>query len=111
VDQKKHGRCKGVIVNMITKHKEPRLERIPVTPSPDHLQDFERLMATLPPRMEVYEKMHWPKSLSHCAGYARGYGRCQYYSLCHDHPTTEPAQWGSTYDLPEEFTKNAIESD
>ena len=111
VNTKKYGKAQGVLVNIITKHKEPRLERYPVSPSPDHLGEFEAMMRTLPVREKEYEYLGWPKSLSHCAGSARGYGRCSYYALCHDFPKVRPDQWGAEFELPEGFSKNATGTD
>jgi len=111
VDTSKYGKAQGVLVNIITKHREPRLERFAVSPSPDHLREFERMMQTVPIREKEYEYLGWPKSLSHCAGSARGYGRCAYYALCHDFPAVTPSQWGDDFELPEGFTQDATRTD
>jgi len=106
VNTAKYGVASGVLVNLITKHKQPRVDRVKVSPSADHLREFEAMMRTIPIRREHYESMGWPKSLSHCAGSARGYGKCSYYTLCHDFPQTPVEAWGSDFELPEGFTKN-----
>lgn len=106
VATKKYGDLKGVIVNIVSKQKEPRCVRVPVSPSADHLSEFENMMRTMPERKAWAERNGYPKSLGHCAGYARGYSRCDYYDLCHDFPSLTPKQWDK-YELPERYVRVA----
>jgi hypothetical protein len=83
----------GVLINLVSKHKEPRLVRVPVNPSPDHLKDFARNFVKWVKLRDAYAQLGWPKSLGHCAGYARGYSKCTYYSLCHGNPNHTVQDW------------------
>lgn len=107
VDLTAYPHFKGVLINIVSKAKTPKLVRTQVSPSPAHLREFENTLASLPVQRKVYERLGWPKFLGHCSGYARGYSRCQFYSLCHDYPEVTPAQWRG-FDLPEEFERKEV---
>jgi hypothetical protein len=76
----------GTKINIASKQKVPILIRHDVLPSTQHLIAFERMLGQWEDMRGVYEKFGWPKSLGHCAGYARGYSKCQFYELCREHP-------------------------
>lgn len=104
VDTSKYPPLKGVLVNIVSKQKEPRCVRVPVNPSKDHMAEWENMMRTMPIRKAWAARNDYPKSLGHCSGYARGYSRCDYYDLCHDFPRITPQQWDE-YELPERYTR------
>lgn len=77
------GGCK---INIASKQKTPVLIRHDVLPSVQALEAFERMVGQSEALEGVYEQLGWPKSLGHCAGYARGYSKCQFYELCRGYP-------------------------
>ena len=93
VDLKRYPRFAGVRINIATKHKTPQLVRVDVAPSDAHLKAFYDAQVQWGQLRKAMQAMGWPRSLGHCAGYARGYSRCQYFDLCHGQPATTVAQW------------------
>ena len=93
IDPAKYPPFKGVYINLVSKHKTPRLLRVPVNPSPAHLDEFELNMHRWVAMRKAAEAAGWPKSLGHCAGYSRGYSKCAYYGVCHDFPTHTIEDW------------------
>lgn len=77
---------KGVIINLATKEKTPRYERVEVCPSPYHLRAFEDSARRWSVMNTLFEWAGHPKALGSCAGALRGYSRCAYYDLCHAYP-------------------------
>jgi hypothetical protein len=104
VDTSKYPPLKGVLVNIVSKQKEPRCVRVPVNPSKAHMAEWENMLRTMRERKAWAVRNDYPKSLGHCSGYARGYSRCDYYDLCHDFPAITPKQWND-YELPERYTR------
>jgi hypothetical protein len=92
VDLASYPRFKGAMINIATKHKVPRFYRFAVCPSDQHLAMFERTVFDLQALREWARARGWPMALGHCAGYARGYSRCQFYDLCHDFPQITVAE-------------------
>lgn len=93
VDLSKYPPFLGVYINLITKHTEPRMVRFPVNPSPAHLRDFERNFTHWLHMRRAAAQAGWPKSLGACSGYARGYAKCDYYSLCQAFPENTVQDW------------------
>jgi len=89
VDLSKYAPYKGVIVNIVTKHMQPKCERLQVCPSREHLAEFERSTKQWGLSREVNRALGHPRSLGSCAGALRGYAKCAYYELCHSRPS-----WG-----------------
>lgn len=86
----------GVNVSITTKHKptkknaEPtQFQRVPVLPSPEHLQAFESSIIRWTYIREVYAAQGYPPDFSKCSGYARGYGRCPFFTLCYAKPNMD----------------------
>jgi len=77
----------GCLVNIVTKHKVPRLMRKPVCPSAAHLEMFENSIRAWVLLRKEQERLGWPRSLGHCAGAARGYSKCQFFDVCRNWPT------------------------
>lgn len=93
VDLKRYPHFGGVKINIVTKHKTPQTVRVDVAPSDAHLQAFYNAQRQWGQLRKIMERMGWPRALGHCAGYARGYSRCQYFDLCHGHPQLGVADW------------------
>ena len=77
---------KGVIVNIMSKAKKPKFERVEVMPSEFHLREFERSTRQWAFMNACFETAGYPRALGSCAGALRGYSKCSYYDLCHSHP-------------------------
>jgi len=86
VDLSKYPPFKGVLVNIGTKAKEPRFERIECCPSDLHLASFEESIRRWIRIRNEYALEGWPRALGNCAGFARGYTTCDFYDLCHNRP-------------------------
>lgn len=95
IDLTRYPHFGGVIVNIVSKHKTPQTVRVDVAPSDYHLQAFVDSQRQWNQLKVVMQKMGWPQSLGHCAGYARGYSRCQFFDLCHGHPQRGVLEWSS----------------
>ena len=87
VDQDAYPPLAGVLVNITTKHKPPRCERIQVCPSPAHLAAFERSFRAWAAMESVFAELGWPKALGNCHGSARFFRRCPYFDICHGQPS------------------------
>jgi hypothetical protein len=105
LDLSKYPRLRGVRVNIATKAVHPKFVRVEVCPSPAHLKAFERQVLDWRKLKDFFEKLGWPQSFGRCAGYARGYSKCQYYELCHGHPTTTVEEWKNAEEPPYGFTR------
>lgn len=93
LDLSKYGKFGGTLINIATKHSPPRFHRHEVNPSPAHLRSFEQSLQSWIRLRVHHERENWPRALGHCAGYARGYGKCQFYGLCHDFPDMHTSDW------------------
>jgi PD-(D/E)XK nuclease superfamily protein len=89
VDLSQYPPLQGVVVNLASKAKEPKYYHHAVALSDAHLKNFQKTIATRPRMLELAATLGWPKYLGNCAGFARGYSTCSFYSLCHDWPTLE----------------------
>lgn len=99
VDQTKYPPFLGVRVNIATKHKTgAQTVRLDVCPSDSHLAAFERSIRDYKRLLPVMRELKWPQYF-HCAGYSRGYSKCQFYDVCHDHPGRDVNYWRNA-DLP-----------
>jgi len=86
VDLDKYPPLKGVLVNIVSKHKPPRFERIEVMPSRHHLAEFEKSMLAWSAIANTYERLDYPKALGNCTGPAQYFRVCDFYDICHGHP-------------------------
>lgn len=84
---------KGVIVNIMTKAKTPKFERVMVMPSDYHLRAFEQSTRQWAFINACFEAAGWPRALGSCAGALRGYSKCSFYDLCHSHPELGLEDW------------------
>lgn len=100
IDATKYPPFRGVRVNLATKHKTPQFARVDVCPSRDHLAAFENTVGNFHTIRTTMEQLEWPKFLGHCAGYVRGYSKCEYFDLCHGHPAMSVEDWRQQKEPP-----------
>lgn len=93
VDLSTYPPLRGVIVNITSKHKPPRHERVEVMPSSAHLDAFEQSMRDWHALEGVVKKLGYPRALGNCAGAARFWGKCDYYDVCHGWPQHTVEDW------------------
>lgn len=93
VDLSKYPRFGGTKVNIATKQATPQFTRLDIHPSKYHLQAFEKSLQAWNQARAFYKSQGYPMALGHCSGYARGYGRCIFYELCHGNPTVSAEHW------------------
>jgi len=105
VDLSKYPRFMGVRVNIVTKHKEPRFARVDVCPSRYHLAAFEQSQGKWVQVRGVMQQLEWPQAFGHCSGFSRGYGKCQFFAVCHGHPRMGVSDWAAQEDPPEGFVR------
>jgi len=86
VDLSKYAPFGGVDVNITTKHKLPRHERVAVLPSRYHLAAFQESITHWNSLEKEFAARGWPKALGNCAGPARYWSRCDFYNICHGMP-------------------------
>lgn len=98
----------GVLVNITTKHKTVQFFRKEVCPSPAHLRMFEEAIGYWIVLRTAARRTNWPRALGHCAGFARGYSKCQFYSVCRNWPGMSAAQLAA--DPPEGFHREVARS-
>jgi len=104
IDLREYPPFKGIKVNLVsTGHVNPRLERVECYPSKYHLAAFERAVKDQNAMRKAAAARGYPMSLGQCAGYARGYSRCQYYDLCHAFPQLTVDDWLNQEDPPDGF--------
>lgn len=85
---------RGVIVDIITtRHKVPRTERVVVNPSHYHTDAFEDSQRRWSRLATAFAAEGWPKALGNCAGAARFFKTCPYYTLCEGRPEHTVADW------------------
>ena len=78
---------RGCLVNITSKHKVPRFERIEVMPSRAHLDAFERSMRAHTQMEALFERLGHPKFLGNCTGPSRYWSKCDYFEICHGDPS------------------------
>lgn len=89
VDLSQYPTFRGVVVNLATKGKEPKLYQHAVALSSGHLGNFVKTIQARPRMLQVAEELGWPRYYGHCSGFSRGYSKCQFYDLCHNWPELE----------------------
>lgn len=94
----------GALVNIATKAKTPRFERVEVCPSDAHLHAFEDSTRRWSVMNELFGWAGHPKALGCCAGALRGYSRCDFYDACQRHPEKTIADF-MREPAPEGYTK------
>lgn len=100
------GPLRGVVIDIITKQQTPRVERVFVQPSEQHLQAFELAMGDWVAVLDFHASRNFPRAFGKCIGPDRGYRRCSYFDLCHLEPLKTIKQWSAevqTLGAPEGF--------
>jgi hypothetical protein len=110
VDLERYAPFGGVEVNITTKHKLPRHERVAVTPSRYHLSEFEESIRHWNSLEREFEKRNWPKALGNCAGPARYWSRCDFYNVCYGMPNATVKELAAL-DAPPYGFRRATEED
>lgn len=79
--QKKWGdEVKGLIINLITKTKEPKFERLSFRLRPRNVKMHIDAIQALLEFQPIAERRGWPRNLASC----NGLYRCQYFEFCRD---------------------------
>jgi hypothetical protein len=86
VDTTKLAPFAGAIVNIITKDRLPKLERVEVVPSRYHLAEFELSQRAWMKMRDTFPALGNPKTYGNCVGAPRYFSRCDYFDLCHGRP-------------------------
>jgi len=73
----------GTLVNVTTKAKTPRLERLPVQPADEALHAWAESKRYWAWQAEQYSALGYPRNYAQCS---RRFGRCQFYELCRRDP-------------------------
>lgn len=97
----------GVLVNITTKHKPPRFERVEVCPSKYHLAAFEQSLRAHKVLERHWADLSWPQYFGNCAGPARYWSRCDYFDMCHGQPELSVEDW-QEQDPPFGFVKEEV---
>lgn len=92
VDGRAYPRLGGVRVNITTKAVSPKMERVEVYPSRQHLAAFEESLRAWAALEPAYKKLGWPKALGNCTGPTRYFGTCDFFDLCHGRPEASVEQ-------------------
>lgn len=80
----------GALVNVTTKAKTPRCERLPVQPSDATLQAFAESKRFWASQRDTYERIEaYPRNYVNCT---RRFGRCEFHELCREFPDVTIAQ-------------------
>jgi hypothetical protein len=95
----------GVKINIATKTKVPKYERVEVYPSRQHLAAFEESMRQWSALEGAFAGLGWPKALGNCTGPSRYFGQCDYFDVCHGRPEANVGMI-SAEDPPFGFTRD-----
>lgn len=110
VDMAKYAPFGGVIVNITTKHKLPKHQRVDVLPSRYHLGAFQESIIHWNSLEREFEKRGWPKALGNCAGPARYWSRCDFYNVCYGMPELAVSDLAKLNDPPHGY-RHATQED
>lgn len=86
VDLTKYPAFKGVIVNITSKQKTPKHERVTVRAAEAHLREFEKSLVGRKLLNDYARELGYPKMLGNCTGAAQYFGSCPYFDICHGRP-------------------------
>ncbi len=98
----------GTFVDIVTKQENTKSDRVVANPSARHLYAFQESIESWSRLRNYMEGEGWPRSLGKCAGAARGYSKCQFYDLCHDHPDMGVEDWQKSPDAPFGYTRKEM---
>lgn len=86
IDLTKYPHFRGLIVNMTSKQKTPKHERVFVYPTPVHMREFERSTEARTKMHAFAAELGYPKMLGNCTGAAQYFGACAYFDICYGRP-------------------------
>lgn len=94
---------RGVLVNIVTKHKTPQFLRVEVVPPTEQLIAFERYLVFQTQHQLLNAQQGHPLAFGQCTGAVQYFGTCTYYDICRARPlatieqiASEPAPFGFT---------------
>lgn len=83
-----YGPLRGFVVNVVTKAKEPRVERLRIAITEEDVDRFEEVISPWAAELEVRKKQphknrqdRWPMNLAGC----KGEYTCDFFDLCESH--------------------------
>lgn len=86
VDLSQYPPFAGVLVNMTSKEKTPKHERVPVRATEAHLREFERHLRARQKMRAYAAQLGYPKMFGNCSGAAQYFKSCSYFDICHGQP-------------------------
>lgn len=89
----------GAQVNLISKAKDVKLLRVPVSPTPAALQNWEDSQRKFYALSHLYESMGYPQNFAACT---RRYGHCEYFDVCRYHTDFSLSQLATLKNLDSE---------
>lgn len=106
VDLSQYPEFKGVIVNITSKQKTPKHERVRVRATDAHLHELEKSLVARKLLNEYAAELGYPKMLGNCSGAAQYFKSCAYFDICHGRPDFDIAGVDKLlpHDLPYGFT-------
>lgn len=87
VDLSHYPQLRGVTINLTTKHKQPKHQRVEVMPSKRHLAAFEESLRAWNAVAPTFADLGYPKALGNCSGPAHYFKKCPYFEVCHGQPS------------------------
>lgn len=96
----------GALVNITTKAKAPKCERLPVQPSDAQLLEWAGSKRYWHKQAETYAADGYPKNYTQCT---RRFGRCSHFDFCRGNPLIDAAtlvRADEANDLPPGYRKN-----
>ena len=109
VDLDALGPFQGIVVNIVTKAKQPKIARVPVCPSRQHLVGFEQSLRMQTAVAAYARQLGAPRWIGNCSGPAQYFGACDYFDLCHGRPTDTLEETLAGDDPPFGFTREMKE--
>lgn len=93
VDLSKYPTLRGVTINLTSKTKVPKHQRVDVNPSKRHVAAFEESIRAWNGVLPAFEKYGWPKALGNCSGPMHYFKKCEFFDVCHGWPDVSVAQF------------------
>lgn len=84
----------GSLINITSKNKVPKTERVPLMPTEPMLQTFARSVHALSDALlDAWPRYGYPRNFAACT---RRYGRCEFFNLCRNNPEFDAAHARAT---------------
>jgi hypothetical protein len=93
VDLTQYPTLKGVTINLTSKTKTPKHQRVDVCPSNKHIVAFEESLRAWNAVVPTFERHGWPKALGNCSGPMHYFKKCEFFDVCHGWPDVSVAQF------------------